>query len=141
MTEKPAYEILEQRIALLEHELVQRKRFEGINSALCKISNAVNMTSSLDDLFKSIHLVLSAIIDTTNFCIALYDKTQNILTSPYIVDTVDESYPPVIELGKTASLTAEVIRTRAPVLMTKAEILSHRAKCRFQIHACTPSEI
>ena len=141
MAEKPTYEALEQRIALLENESAQRKRFEEINAALFKISNAVNMTSSLDELFRTIHLALSPVIDTTNFFIALYDGTKDSVTFPYCVDTVDECYPPVIEVSKTASLTAEVIRTGRPVLVTKAEILAQRAKSSLKIPACTPSEI
>jgi PAS domain S-box-containing protein len=141
MTDKPTYEELEQRIALLENESAQRKRFEEINHALFKISNAVNMTSSLDELFRSIHLALSHIIDTTNFYIALYDKTKDSVTFPYCVDAVDECYPPVIEVSSTASLTAEVIRTGRPLLVSKAEILAQRAASIFKIPTCTPSEI
>jgi hypothetical protein len=34
------------------------------------------MTSNLYELFQTIHLALSAVIDTTNFYIALYDGTK-----------------------------------------------------------------
>ncbi len=141
MAGKPTYEALEQQITLLESESAQRKRFEEINHSLFKISNAVNMTSSLDELFRTIHLALSPVIDTTNFFIALYDKSKDSVTFPYCVDSVDECYPPVIEVSRTASLTAEVIRTGRPVLVTKAEILAQRAKSSFKIPGCTPSEI
>jgi len=141
MVEKPTYEALEQRITLLENESAQRERFAEINAALFRISNAVNMTSCLEELFRTIHFALSPVIDTSNFFIALYDGAKDSVTFPYCVDTVDESYPPVIEVSRTASLTAEVIRTGRPVLVTKAEILSRRAKSGFKIPACTPSEI
>jgi PAS domain S-box-containing protein len=141
MVEKPTYEALEQRIALLENESAQRRRFEEINAALFKISNAVTMTTNLDALFRTIHLALSPVIDTTNFYIALYDGTRDSVTFPYCVDTVDACYPPVIEISRTASLTAEVIQTGRPVLVTKAEILFRRARSGFKIPDCTPSEI
>ncbi len=141
MTAKPTYEELEQRIAVLESESAYRKRFEEINRSLFKISDAVNMTSSLDELFRTIHLALSPVIDTTNFFIALYDGLNDTISFPYCVDTVDEHYPPVIEVSKTASLTAEVIRTGRSVLITKAEILKQRAESCFKIPSCTPSEI
>ena len=41
MAEKPTYEELEQRVALLEKESAPRKRFEEINRSLFKISDAV----------------------------------------------------------------------------------------------------
>ena len=141
MTAKPTYEELEQRIAVLESESAYRKRFEEINRSLFKISDAVNMTSSLDELFRTIHLALSPVIDTTNFFIALYDGLNDTISFPYCVDTVDEHYPPVIEVSKTASLTAEVIRTGRSVLITKAEILKQRTESSFKIPSCTPSEI
>ncbi len=141
MGEKPTYEALEQRIKLLENESARRKRFEEINAALFKISNAVNMTSNLDELFRTIHQAMSPVIDTTNFYIALYDGSGDSVTFPYCVDTVDACYPPVIAVSRTASLTVEVILTGRPVCVTKAEMISRRAKSGFKIPACTPSEI
>ena len=141
MAEKPTYEELEQRIALLENESKQRRRFEEINSALFKIANAINVTSNLDELYHSIHHALGAIIDVTNFFIALYEKTDDSISFPYIIDTVDAWYPPVIEISKLASLTAEVIRNHKPLLITKQEILTERAKGILKVPACTPAEI
>jgi two-component system, cell cycle sensor histidine kinase and response regulator CckA len=141
MAEKPTYEELEQRITLLENESTQRKRFEKINLTLFEISSAVNMTSNLDELFRRIHLALSPVIDTTNFYIALYDGINDSVTFPYCIDTVDGVYPPVIEVSKTASLTAQVIRTGRPVMVAKAERLSQLAESSLIIPACTPSEI
>ncbi len=141
MAEKPTYEELEQRIVLLENESACRKRFEEINRSLFKISDAINMTSSLDELFRTIHLALSPIIDTTNFFIALYDKTNDSITFPYRVDSVDDSYPPFIEVSKTASLAAEVIRTGRPVFVTKTERLTQLSKSSLIRPGCTPSEI
>ncbi len=67
MVDIPTYKELQLRIALLERESVQNQRFEKINSTLFEIANAINTTSSLDELYKTIHLILSSIIDTTNF--------------------------------------------------------------------------
>ncbi len=89
MADTPTYKELQQRVVLLEKELVQNQRFEKINSTLFEISNAINTASSLDELYKTIHLALSSIIDTTNFYIASYDKVHDSVTFPYIVDTVD----------------------------------------------------
>lgn len=138
---KPANEELERLISLQGSEAVKRKRCQDINFALFKISNAVNVTLNRDDLFKSIHLALSPILDTDNFYIALYSSSNDSLSFPYIVDSVDENYPPVIEVSKTASLTAEVIRSGNPLMITKAEILRQREESPFQIPGCKPSEI
>lgn len=141
MTAKPTYKELQQRIAVLEKDLKKSQRFEKINSTLSEISAAISTTSSLDELYKTIHLSLSSIIDTTNFYIASYDKVQDSVTFPYIVDTVDGSYPPVINISQKASLTAEVIRTGSPLMITKAEVLTQRDESGLEIPGCTPAEI
>ena len=141
MREKLAYEVLERRVEELEKEAARQKRFEEINRVLFRIANAVNTTSDLDELYASIHRSLSPVIDTTNFYIALYDPSRDSVTFPYCIDTVDECYPSVIEIGKTESLTAEVIRTGRPLMITKEEMLRRRAETSHEIPACTPSEI
>jgi len=141
MAEKPTYQELEQRLSLLEKESERRKRLEEINTTLFKIANAINVTSNQNELFHSIHHALGAIIDTTNFYIALYDKNDDSITFPYVVDTVDIHYPPVIAVSKTGSLTAEVIRRRRPLLMTKAEQHLLQGKQLLPIPSCSPSEI
>ncbi|BHH83800.1 PAS domain S-box protein [Desulforhopalus sp. 52FAK] len=141
MPDTPTYKELQQRVALLEKELEQHQRVERINTTLFNISNAIETTASLNELYKTIHLALSSIIDTTNFYIASYNKIDDSVTIPYIVDTVDVNYPPVIEISKTASLTAEVIRTGTPIMITKSEILAQREKSRLITPECTPAEI
>lgn len=138
---KTENEELKKRIRRLESESFQRKRFEGINHALFKISSAINTTANLDQLYESIHRALNDVVDTTNFYIALYDPVDDCVSFPYCVDEVDECYPPVIGISKTASLTAEVIRTGQPLLINKAEIKSQREKSGYSVPACSLSEI
>lgn len=137
----PTYEQLQQRVLQLEQESLQAKRFAKTNSTLFNISNAINTTSSLDELYKKIHLSLSSIIDTTNFYIALYDKVQDLVTFSYVVDSVDSHYPPVTRMGKDSSLTAEVIRSGVPLMVTKSDMLSQLKRSGLKPPGGTPSEI
>ena len=141
MAEKPTYQELEQRISLLEKESERRKRLEEINTTLFKIANAINVTSNQNELFRSIHHALGAIIDTTNFYIALYEKSDDSITFPYVVDTVDSQYPPVVAISKTSSLSAEVIRSRQPLLITKTEQTLQAKQHHLPRPTCSPSEI
>lgn len=141
MVLKPTYEELEQRIAFLEKESSVRKRSEELTGALLKISKAINTTTSPHEFFKTIHFALRPVIDTTNFFIALYDRAHDCITFPYFVDAVDEFYPPVLEINKTASLTAEVICTGKPLLITKAEVYKRWANTDLILPGSTPSEI
>jgi len=140
MTEKLTYNDLKERVQDLENGLSTQNRYKNIIHTLFKISSAINTTSNLVELYKSIHGELSSVIDTTNFFIAIYDKVQDNLTFPYCVDSVDECYPPVIEISKTESLTAKVIRTGVPLLVTKDEMISQRQKSQRIIPTCTLSE-
>lgn len=131
----------DKKITLLEQEIAQRKRSEGINRVLFSIANAVNMTANLDELFQTIHNSLTPVIDTTNFYIALYDSSTDGIHFPYIVDSVDEYYPPRLEVSKTASLTAEVIRTGKPLMIQKKDILRQRQESGFIVPHCTVAEM
>ena len=131
MTDTPSYRELAARLT----------RLEAINTALCRISEAVNATTSLQELYGKIHLALSPVVDTTNFYIAVYTKEDDSLCFPYIVDSVDLCYPPVINVSRTVSLTADVIRDQMPLLIRKDEILSRRACSGLTIPACTPAEV
>lgn len=138
---KPTYQELEQRIYDLEKEGAARERTARLTSTLLQISNAVHISTSLDEFFKIVHTALIPVIDTTNFFIALYDAASDSISFPYFVDSVDTSYPPVLEISKTASLTAEVIRSGSPLLTTKDRVLERWAKSSLLAAPCTPAEI
>ena len=130
------------RIKNLENKSKKQKRYEKINQSLFKISNAVNMTSNLSELYLSIHKSLSLILDTTNFFIASYNQENDSVNFPYCIDQTDGRLPPVKKgFTKTASLTAEVIRKGKPILMDEDEIVTYRKQCGFPIPNCTPSAI
>ena len=69
-------------------DISDRIHAENINRTLFAISNAVNTTYNLKELYGSIHTSLGKVIDTTNFIIALYDRKSDMLVAPYFVDEV-----------------------------------------------------
>jgi len=100
-------------IAVHFRVITQRKRAEAIQSAIYKISEATSEVSSLQELYHSIHLILSALMPTDNFYIALHDITSDEITFPYFVDQHDES-PGSTRIGRGA--TEYVLRTGQPLL-------------------------
>ena len=139
--QQPDYNDLEQQLADLKKQQQQASRYEKINQALYRVSSAVSRTSALDELFASIRNALSDIIDTTNFFIALYDPLRDSISFPYCVDTVDTNYPEAFQVSQTESLTAEVIRTRQPLLISKSEDLRRRSASKRNIPPCSVAEI
>ncbi|MDO9577607.1 MAG: PAS domain S-box protein, partial [Candidatus Cloacimonadales bacterium] len=98
----------------MAYDITGRKKTAKLQSILYEISNAVNRIEDYHELYGSIQNILSEIIDTINFYIALYDKKTDTLSLPYQKDEKDQftSFP----AGKT--LTSFVIRTRKSLLAT-----------------------
>ncbi len=104
----------------------KRSHAERVNQVLFRISNAVNTTLNLDELYTSIHRSLGDILDVSNFYIALYDKKEDMLSFPYHID--DKTDFPICSMDKTrvkdsASLTGRIIRTGKPIFLTKDAIV------------------
>ena len=130
-----------EQLLKLENELLQQKRYEKISRTLFQVSNAVSLTTEPDQLYRSIHQSLGTIIDATNFYIALYHLEDDRLSFPYCVDEVDGTYPDALNVSKSSSLTAEVVRTGQPLMVTREQMIKKRAQTVFLAPACSLSEI
>ncbi len=106
----------------LKNEIKERTQAEGINKTLVAISNAVNTTQNLKDLYLSIHHSLESIIDVSNFFIAIVDIKERTLYFPYHIDTTDDDYSPITDFDIHDSLTGLVISRRRPILLKKNEL-------------------
>lgn len=106
----------EDSIIAIVRNITEEKRQEHAQMVLYRIANAVNTTRNLSELFQFIKDVLGALIDTTNFFIALYEDETDTITLQYQVDERDEfvSFP----VGRT--FTSYVIKTQEPLLVTES---------------------
>jgi PAS domain S-box-containing protein len=122
-------------MASLVNDITDRKRSEDINKTLFAISNAVNITLNLNDLYKQIHCLLGEIIDVTNFFIAIVSEQKHTLYFPYYVDTFDEESSPITDFTPKGSLTGFVVSKRKPVLLKKEQLieLSKRKSVRGSV--------
>ncbi|MCP4725926.1 MAG: PAS domain S-box protein [bacterium] len=101
-------------------DITEIKKTEKIKNVLFEVSKSVNVTNNLDELFQSIHNILSAIINTDNIYIALYDEIEDTISYPYFIDEFDKPYKPfkiadsrsscafIIKKGKSLYRTEEV---------------------------------
>jgi PAS domain S-box-containing protein len=90
------------------HENIdERKRGELVKQVLFDISNAVNSTHSLDELYGLIRESLGRVVDTTNCFLALYNQESDTLTLPFMEDEKDA----FTEFPARKTLTSYVIRT------------------------------
>ena len=141
MRETRTVRTLQRQVASLAEEAGRGRRWQAIVTVLHAIAEAVSTTTSMQDLFATIHRALAPVIDTENFFIALYHPGNDSLSFPYFVDKVDSCYPVALNVSNTASLSAWVIREQRPMLLRRAEISLFRESCGLTVPPCTPSEI
>ncbi|MCG8333660.1 MAG: GAF domain-containing sensor histidine kinase [Proteobacteria bacterium] len=103
------------------------KQNEDITLALYQISNAVNTTSDLNELYEKIHQSLGRIVDTGNFYIALYDAKEGYIHFPYFVDkrSKTKSGGGYYAEDRKASMTLRVIKSGQPILINKKESIEY----------------
>ncbi|MBU4268048.1 MAG: PAS domain S-box protein [Acidobacteria bacterium] len=105
-------------------DITEKRRSEKIREAVYKISEATQMADNLPELYRSIHQIISGLMCTENFYIALFDQDSAMLSFPYFIDKFD--VPPATR-GLENGLTEYVLRTGNPLLATP-EILSELEK-------------
>jgi two-component system, cell cycle sensor histidine kinase and response regulator CckA len=115
----------------LSREIGERKRAEQITRTLFRISNAVNTTKDLRELYVSIHHILGEIIDLKNFYIALYHKHARKISFPYFVDQFDSYIEYSEHFNEESSLTGEVILAQKPIFLTQADLQQRSANKRI----------
>ena len=133
MGDKPSYEELEQYIKRLENTVFQKIRAEAVNKALFQIASAQNTSETLQEFYRSIHRHLSALLDMTNFYIAIYYKTKNAIRYVYQVDEKDESAPRwVHRYTENPSLIGDVILGKTPLFLDEKALQERSAQGRVK---------
>ncbi|MDD2228053.1 MAG: PAS domain S-box protein [Candidatus Cloacimonetes bacterium] len=125
----------EQTYAVILTDMTPVYRSEVVTTILHKISHAVNIEVSLDDLFQTIHDSLGRVIDVTNFFIALYDSKSNLVTFPYLVDEMNEDASPVVA-DDSKSLTAQIISEAKTLLLDHEDIKQRTQDVGFMGYVC-----
>ncbi|MDY0152463.1 MAG: PAS domain S-box protein [Candidatus Cloacimonas sp.] len=121
--------------AVILTDLTPVYRSEVVTKILHKISHAVNIEASLEDLFHTIHVSLGRVIDVTNFYIALYDEKSNLVTFPYLVDEMNEESSPVV-LDDNTSLTAQIISEAQTLILNHEDVKKRTHDIGFMGYEC-----
>jgi PAS domain S-box-containing protein len=114
----------EPAILSLLSDITEKRHSEKIRDAVYEISEATQMAESLPELYRSIHQIISGLMRTENFYIALFDQASQLLSFPYFVDEFD---PAPATRGLEKGLTEYVLRSGMPLLATP-EILNELEK-------------
>ncbi len=71
-------------------DISDQRRSEEIHNVLFSISQAVNTSNSLKEFLAETRRLLSSLINTENFYVALYNKESDTYTFPYHIDKYDK---------------------------------------------------
>ncbi|MEO5886384.1 MAG: PAS domain S-box protein, partial [Anaerolineales bacterium] len=98
-------------------DITERKQAESLQDAIYQISEAANNSESLDELYQSVHSIISQVMPAHNFYIALYDEESDLISFPYYVDEADRFASASIAAARPGrGMTEYVIRTGKPLL-------------------------
>jgi PAS domain S-box-containing protein len=87
-----------------------------LRDALYRISEAVDSSGSLEELYGALHTIIRDVMPADNFYIAYYDKDDDLLSFPYFVDELDDVPSP---RKSGTGLTEYVLRTGKSLLATQ----------------------
>jgi len=105
---------------LRESEIRQEHRWsETVQSAFYVISKAANANMSFNDFFRLLHAVVSELMYSENFFVALYDTQLNQIHYPYFQNQYDDIPPPhEMEMG----LIDYVLRNGKSLLVSQKDL-------------------
>jgi len=115
----------EETSLIVIRDITERKWVEKVQDALLRISQAVGTTKNTDELYKTIHQVISYLFSAKNMFIAHYNPTNATFSFPYVVDEEEQN---VITDDKTEyslggkSCTEYILRNKIPILLNPEDI-------------------
>ncbi|MDT8387280.1 MAG: diguanylate cyclase [Thiogranum sp.] len=96
------------------------KHAAHMQSSLYRISEAAHAAEGMPELYRHIHRIIGELLPVRNFLVALYDKSHDTLSFPYLVDgRMLGRTPPSLDSGTPI---AEVIRTGQALLTVTGNI-------------------
>lgn len=110
-------------------DVTNRKLAERFARTVSRISNALNESSNLDELFLEIHKVFFDKLGAMNFFVALVDEANDRIVFPYFVDEMDINIDEIPNISDPANrtLTVEVVKTGKPLCIGKTARIERAA--------------
>ncbi|WP_236425913.1 EAL domain-containing protein [Pseudomonas syringae] len=99
----------------LRQEVQDRERAEHLQRALFSIAELSSQPGDMNELFRSLHMIVGELLVALNFYIALYDSSTGEVTFPYYIDEYQLT-PPRSRRGQRG-FTEYVIGQRRPCLI------------------------
>lgn len=127
-------QILEEQKTSLEESVRARtdelSRSNKIQKALFEIADAASSSQDMQEFYTRIHRSIGNLMYAGNFFIALYDETTDLLSYPYFVDEMDDSFP-TRPLGNDRNLTSYLIRTGNTIKHGQEEFKEYQSRGEY----------
>ena len=122
-------------IIALYVDISEHKRKEKVQEAIYKISESAYSAKNLDELYHSIHEIISELMPARNFYIALYNDTSKMIEFKYWVDEFDpKPKPRALRKG----ITEYVFYTGKPLRATPDVLKKLQNAGKIKIHGTIP---
>lgn len=131
---------LSKGIVWVHEDITERRRnqerlqeSESLTGMLFRISNAMQHTNTLEDLFEHVHAILHEVLGAPNFYAGLLDEANDRIVFPYFADERDRIYT-IENISDPAkeTLTLHVIRSAERLVVRRDQLLDLRSQRRFQ---------
>ena len=118
----------------VKEDITERKRQEQIQKIILNISNAVFSQNTLFEFIQFIREELSAIIDTTNFFVALYDEEKEMFSLPFH----DDEHDSFEQFLKDKTISGWVVDHETALLATAEDLdeMEERGEIELKGESC-----
>jgi signal transduction histidine kinase len=110
---------VQERTALLAHEVAERRRAETIQRALYELANLSATTAGGNVLNTRLHDIISELVPARNFLIAIYHPDTDEVSIPYFVDEKDDQAP-VKRFDFGIGMSSYILRHKQAAMLDKA---------------------
>ncbi|MBV6321574.1 GAF domain-containing sensor histidine kinase [Duganella violaceipulchra] len=110
---------VQERTALLAHEVAERRRAENIQRALYELANLSATATGGSRLNMRLHQIISELVPAQNFLMALYHPDTKEISIPYFVDQKDEQAP-VKRFDYGVGMSSYVLQRKQAMLLDRA---------------------
>jgi len=100
-------------------DITERQKSQQLITATYKISESAHTSKNINELFESIHSIVSTLMPAKNFYIAMYDAENNLINFPYFIDEYDET---IVTKKPDKGITEYVLKTGKSLLGTENKI-------------------
>ncbi|WP_332856199.1 GAF domain-containing sensor histidine kinase [Duganella sp. S19_KUP01_CR8] len=110
---------VQERTALLAHEVAERRRAENIQRALYELANLSATATGGSRLNMRLHQIISELVPAQNFLMALYHPDTKEISIPYFVDEKDQQAP-VKRFDYGVGMSSYVLQRKQAMLLDRA---------------------